>query len=153
MPRSRPGRRRDRLHHKRGLIEVGKRDTRVQTLDDNRIVLADVVAKQPAASRSICRYCSSVRGATGKLAMRPLSPTELLPGDLRSLVRKAGMAKFLLWCILLVICWPLAFAALVLYPVIWLLLLPLRIAGIAVCSAFVIVGALFTLPARVLRGI
>lgn len=63
------------------------------------------------------------------------------------------MAKFLLWCILLVICWPLALAALVLYPVIWLLLLPFRIAGIAVCSVFVIVGALFALPARVIRGI
>jgi len=44
-------------------------------------------------------------------------------------------------------------AALVLYPLIWLILLPLRIAGIAVCSALFIVGALFALPARVIRGI
>jgi hypothetical protein len=63
------------------------------------------------------------------------------------------MVKFLLWCILLVICWPMALAALVLFPLIWLVLLPLRIAGIAVCSALFIVGALFALPARIIRGI
>ena len=63
------------------------------------------------------------------------------------------MAKFLLWCILLVICWPLALAALFLYPLIWLVLLPFRIAGIAVGSAFLLVWTLFTLPARVVRGI
>jgi len=63
------------------------------------------------------------------------------------------MAKFLLWCILLAICWPLALAALFLYPLIWLLMLPFRIAGIAVGSALSLVWALFTLPARVARGI
>ena len=63
------------------------------------------------------------------------------------------MAKFLLWCILLVICWPLALAALLLFPLIWLILLPFRIAGIAVCSALALVGALFALPARVIRGV
>jgi len=63
------------------------------------------------------------------------------------------MVKFLLWCILLVICWPLALVALVLFPLIWLILLPFRIAGIAVCSALALVGAIFTLPARVFRGI
>ena len=63
------------------------------------------------------------------------------------------MVKFLLWCILLVICWPLALVAVVLFPLIWLILLPFRIAGFAVCSAFVLVGALFALPARVIRGI
>ena len=63
------------------------------------------------------------------------------------------MVKFLLWCILLVICWPLALAALVLFPLIWLVLLPFRIAGIAVVSALALVTAIFTLPARVIRGI
>jgi hypothetical protein len=63
------------------------------------------------------------------------------------------MVKFLLWCILLVICWPLALAALVLFPIIWLILLPFRSAGIAVCSALSLVGAIFALPARVIRGI
>ena len=63
------------------------------------------------------------------------------------------MAKFLLWCILLALCWPLAIAALVLFPLIWLILLPFRIAGIAVGSALALVAALFALPARVVRGI
>jgi hypothetical protein len=63
------------------------------------------------------------------------------------------MVKFLLWCILLVICWPLALVALVLFPLIWLILLPFRIAGIAVGSALALVTAIFMLPARVIRGI
>jgi hypothetical protein len=61
--------------------------------------------------------------------------------------------KFLLWCILLVLCWPLAIAALVLYPLVWLLLLPFRIAGIAVEGALALVWAIVTLPVRVVRGI
>ena len=63
------------------------------------------------------------------------------------------MMKFLLWCILLVLCWPLALAALVLYPVVWLLLLPFRLAGIAVGGVLELVGAVITLPARLLRAI
>ncbi len=60
--------------------------------------------------------------------------------------------KYLLWLILLVICWPLALAALVLYPVVWLLMLPFRLVGITVDAAFQLIRALFLLPARVLRG-
>ncbi len=63
------------------------------------------------------------------------------------------MAKFLLWCILLVICWPLALVALVLYPLVWLLLLPFRVVGIAVGGVLDLVGAIITLPARVIRAI
>ena len=63
------------------------------------------------------------------------------------------MLKFLLWCILLVLCWPLALVALVLYPLIWLLLLPFRVVGIAVGGVLALVWALVTLPARVLRVI
>jgi hypothetical protein len=63
------------------------------------------------------------------------------------------VAIFLLWFILAVICWPLALIALVLYPVIWILTLPFRIAGIAVGSALVLIWAIFTLPARVIRRI
>jgi hypothetical protein len=63
------------------------------------------------------------------------------------------MAKFLLWCILAVLCWPLALAALVLYPLIWLLLLPFRLVGIAVEGALELVIAVITLPLRVLRAI
>ena len=62
------------------------------------------------------------------------------------------MIKFLLWCILLVLCWPLALAALVLYPLVWLLLLPFRIVGIAVGGVLELVWAIITLPARLLRG-
>jgi hypothetical protein len=61
--------------------------------------------------------------------------------------------KLLLFCILLVVCWPLALAALFLYPIVWLILLPFRIVGIAVGGALELVGALITLPARVLRAI
>ena len=63
------------------------------------------------------------------------------------------MIKFLLWCILFLLCWPLALLALVLYPVVWLILLPLRIAGIAVHGALELVAALITLPARLLRAV
>ena len=63
------------------------------------------------------------------------------------------MVKFLLWCILFVLCWPLALLALVLYPVVWLLLLPFRLVGIAVGGALELVGAVIMLPARVLRTI
>jgi hypothetical protein len=63
------------------------------------------------------------------------------------------MAKFLLWCILLVLCWPLALVALVLYPVVWLLLLPFRLAGIAVGGVLELVSAVIMLPVRLLRAI
>jgi hypothetical protein len=63
------------------------------------------------------------------------------------------VVKFLLWCILLVLCWPLALGALVLFPLIWLLLLPFRLAGIAVGGALDLVWALVTLPARIVRAL
>jgi hypothetical protein len=62
------------------------------------------------------------------------------------------MLKFLLWCLLLVICWPLALLALVVYPLVWLLLLPFRLLGLAVSGVFELLGALILLPARILRG-
>jgi len=63
------------------------------------------------------------------------------------------MIKFLLWCLLFVFCWPLALLALVLYPIVWLLLLPFRLVGIAVGGALELVAALIFLPARLLRAI
>jgi hypothetical protein len=63
------------------------------------------------------------------------------------------MVKFLLWCVLFVVCWPLALLALVLYPIVWLLLLPFRLVGIAVGGALELVAALIFLPARVLRAV
>jgi len=63
------------------------------------------------------------------------------------------MVKFLLFCILLVLCWPVALIALVLYPIVWLFLLPFRLVGIAVGGALQLVWAVVTLPARLLRAI
>jgi len=63
------------------------------------------------------------------------------------------MAKFLLFCILFVLCWPLALLALVAYPIVWLLLLPFRLVGIAVGGALELVTAVIFLPARLVRAI
>ena len=63
------------------------------------------------------------------------------------------MLKFILWCILFVLCWPLALAALFLYPIVWLLLIPFRLVGIAVGGALELVSAIIFLPARLLRAI
>lgn len=63
------------------------------------------------------------------------------------------MFTFLLWCLLLVVCWPLALIALVLYPLVWLILLPFRIVGIAVGGVLALVWELVTLPVTVLRMI
>ena len=62
------------------------------------------------------------------------------------------MLNFLLWCILFVVCWPLALLALVLYPIVWLLLLPFRILGIAVGGILELLKTLLFLPARLLGG-
>ena len=62
------------------------------------------------------------------------------------------MWTFLLWLILLVVCWPLALLALVAYPFVWLILLPFRLLGIAVDGVFQFLKAVLSLPARVLRG-
>ena len=62
------------------------------------------------------------------------------------------MAAFLLWCILFVLCWPLALLALVAYPLVWLLSLPFRIVGITLGGLFALLSAMLLLPARLLRG-
>jgi len=63
------------------------------------------------------------------------------------------MVKFLLWCVLLIFCWPLALLAVILYPLVWLILLPFRLVGIAVHGVLELVAALIFLPARLLRAI
>jgi hypothetical protein len=63
------------------------------------------------------------------------------------------MITFLLWCLLFVVCWPLALIAAVLYPLVWLLLLPFRLVGIAVHGALELVAAIVMLPVRLLRAI
>jgi hypothetical protein len=62
------------------------------------------------------------------------------------------MAAFFLWCILLVLCWPLAVLALVLYPFVWLISLPFRIVGITLHGVFALLSAMLMLPVRLLRG-
>lgn len=63
------------------------------------------------------------------------------------------MVKFLLFCILLVLCWPLALVALVLYPFVWLMLLPFRVVGIAVGGVLELVKSIILLPARLIRAV
>ena len=63
------------------------------------------------------------------------------------------LIKFLLWCVLFILCWPVALLALVLYPLVWVLLLPFRLLGIAVHGVLELVAALLFLPARLLRAI
>ena len=63
------------------------------------------------------------------------------------------MLKFLLWCFLFIWCWPLALMAILLYPIVWLILLPFRLVGIAVGGVLEFISALITLPARMLRAI
>jgi hypothetical protein len=75
-------------------------------------------------------------------APEPISPVIVFP----------GVGKFLVWCVLLVLCWPVALLAVVLYPVVWILLIPFRIVGIAVGGVLGIVRSIVMLPARVLRG-
>ena len=62
------------------------------------------------------------------------------------------MMTFILWCILLVLCWPVAIIALILYPFVWLILLPFRLLGIAVGGVLELLKAMVMLPARVLKG-
>jgi hypothetical protein len=66
--------------------------------------------------------------------------------------KETAVVSFLLWCLLFVLCWPLALLALVLYPIIWLLLLPFRLIGFAVTGVLELVRVIIFLPARVLRG-
>jgi hypothetical protein len=63
------------------------------------------------------------------------------------------MIKFLLWCILFVLCWPLALLALIAYPFVWLVLIPFRLVGIAVGGALELVSAIIFLPVRLVRAI
>ena len=62
------------------------------------------------------------------------------------------LTPFLLWCLLLVLCWPVAILALLLYPIVWLVLLPFRLLGLAVEGTFALLRALILLPARLLGG-
>ena len=69
----------------------------------------------------------------------------MLPGN-----RRIRVLKFLLWCILFVLCWPVAVLGLLLYPLVWLLLIPFRLVGITVGAVLALFKAIITLPARIL---
>lgn len=75
------------------------------------------------------------------------------PRAVSGYVEVMEMAGFLLFCILAVLCWPLALLALILFPIVWLLLLPLRLLGMAVAGVFEFIGALFLLPAKIVKAI
>ncbi len=62
------------------------------------------------------------------------------------------MLSFLLWLVVLVLCWPLALLALILYPIVWLLMLPFRLLGIGVSAVFELLRSIVMLPARILRS-
>jgi len=62
------------------------------------------------------------------------------------------MFAFLLWCVLFVLCWPLALLALILYPLVWLFLLPFRLVGVAVHGVLALVREIFLLPVRLMRA-
>lgn len=63
------------------------------------------------------------------------------------------MLNFLVFCLLLMVCWPIALAALFLYPLVWLVLLPFRLVGVVVSGTFALITALFALPVRILRAV
>lgn|GEM_PF-535385 len=77
---------------------------------------------------------------------------DILRKEIRILSKEAHLVKFLLWLILFVLCWPLAILALLIYPLVWLILLPFRIMGIAVTSVLAVFKAIIMLPARILGG-
>jgi hypothetical protein len=84
-------------------------------------------------------------------AQNPRVTSHVVPDDAPGWrVREAQVVKFLLWLVLFVLCWPLALLALVLYPIVWLFLLPFRLVGIAVDGVFSLLRAVLTLPARML---
>jgi hypothetical protein len=62
------------------------------------------------------------------------------------------MFAFLLWCVLFVLCWPLALFALIIYPFVWLFLLPFRLVGVAVQAVLALVREIFLLPVRLMRA-
>src|SRR5262245_9708645 len=113
------------------------------------------------ASRWNRRTCCEERRVTGWPGRVPAcKPANRLNDKawnfipVRIVTKKGGcMVTFLLWCLLLVVCWPLALLALVLYPLVWLILLPFRIVGIAVGGVLELIWALVTLPARILKAI
>ena len=91
------------------------------------------------------------RAGWPRSALTP-APDQASIEPLAAAIVSSDVLKFLLWCLLLVVCWPVALFALVLYPLVWLLLLPFRILGIAVEGVLGLVRGIVMLPARVVGG-
>src|SRR5277367_2536415 len=110
-----------------------------------QLVECDLAKVDVAGSNPVSRSKSSGSG----LARPELSthPKRITRQEL------SAMMTFLLWCLLFLLCWPIALFALVLYPIVWLILLPFRVVGIAVGGVLELIWALITLPARMVRRI
>ncbi len=94
-------------------------------------------------------YCANLDARTSSYLVRGRGADGLpfrLPGV------EGEVLKLVLWLILLVLCWPLALLALVLYPIVWVLLLPFRLLGVAVEGVFTLLTGILLLPGRLLRG-
>src|SRR5579871_6547312 len=115
---------------------------------------AQICRRWPAASSLPLQSIATTRcnPASGILTIIPLL-WNFSAGFVVIWNQEESMLKFLLFCILLVICWPIAIAAVLLYPLIWLILLPFRLVGLVVGGTFELIAALFYLPARMIKAI
>src|SRR3989304_2222441 len=105
--------------------------------------------RSPGPERASARGSPARRSST---TWRRSAPSPSASARSSAARRADKVAAFVLWLILLVLCWPLALIALVLYPIVWLLLLPFRLLGIAVDGVLQLMRAVILLPARLLRG-
>jgi len=106
---------------------------------------APLVAQLRSSSHEACPHRAVLYSAGTEAEQAQLAPHINSP-------REGNMPGLILWLLLLLLCWPLALLALILYPLVWLLLLPLRLIGIGVDAVFELLRAIVMLPARVLRG-
>jgi hypothetical protein len=105
-----------------------------------------LLTSEPAGRRHFIFVLSAVRAMACSFYARQIEEPISVP------LVFAHMVKFLLWCVLFLLCWPLALFALVVYPFVWILLLPFRIVGIAVDGVLGLLRAIVLLPARALSG-
>ena len=113
------------------------------------IAWAEVQARIESNPKAVMLLSGSVRS----MAVPHFTPRHTMRrSDSRRAAKGSSMIGFLLWLLLLVLCWPLALLALLLYPLVWLLSLPFRLVGLTVEGVFALLRALILLPARVLGG-
>src|SRR5262245_33014572 len=127
-----------------GLEALGEILTRVHRTPPKMVVSLE--------SRRLASLCEKKEPVHGSGSIPVDAPRTATAEPSERLRVPTGMATFLVWLLLLVVCWPLAILALVLYPLVWLLLLPFRLVGITLEGVFRLLTAIIMLPARVLRG-